>query len=229
MNRLQRRFPYGVPWLILSGLGWVPTLACAPGAGAQARTPLPQPPYQLQASDVVEITFPFSPEYNQTVTVQPDGEIALKEAPAVKASGQTLAALQERIAAVYVGTLREPKVSVTLKDFQRPSFYASGELGHPGRYELRSSVSLLQAIAEAGGLLHDRAKRTEVVIFRPTGNGMFEAQVIDVKAMLDARTPVEGVTVRAGDVIYVPQNKFSKVSRFIPSANMGAYLTPGGL
>ncbi len=196
-------------------------------AGAQERAPLQPQDYQLQASDVIEITFPFSSEYNQTVTVQPDGRIALKEAPAVVASGQSLSDLQTRITAAYTGVLREPKVFLALKDFQKPSFYASGEVGRPGRYELRTSLSLLQAISEAGGILHERAKRSEVVIFRPAGNGTFEARVVDVKAMLDARTPMEGFAIHPGDVIYVPQNKFSKMSRFLPTANMGAYVTPG--
>ncbi len=197
------------------------------GAGAQARIPLQAKDYQLQVSDVIEMTFPFSPEYNQTATVQPDGKIALKEAPAVAASGQTLIELQERIASAYAGVLHEPKVFLALKDFQKPSFYASGEVGRPGRYELRTSLSLLQAVSEAGGILHERAKRTEVVVFRPAGSGMFEAHVIDVKAMLEARSPTEGFMIHPGDVIYVPQNKFSKISRFIPTANMGAYVTPG--
>ena len=201
--------------------------AAASSGVVAARKPLTQQSYHLQLSDIVEITFPFSPEYNQVATVQPDGRISLKETVSVIGVGQTLPQLEENIVRAYTGILRDPKISITLKDFQRPSYFASGEVGKPGRYDLRSDTSLLQAIAEAGGILHERAKRTEVVVFHPYGEGMFEVKVFDLKAMLNSRTPVEAYPLRPGDVIYVPQNNFSKFSRFLPSTNLGTYISPG--
>jgi polysaccharide export outer membrane protein len=216
-------------WLILIACLCRPIILHAVPAGqaTPARAPLTQQEYHLQLSDTLEITFPFSHEYDQVATVQPDGRIALKETSEVMARGCTLPELKADITAAYRGILHEPEISITLKDFQKPSYYASGEVGKPGRYELRADTSLLQAVAEAGGILHERAKRTEVVIFRPQADGSFEAKVINLKAMLKMRTPIEDYGIHPGDVIYVPQNTFSKFSRFIPNANMGAYLAPG--
>ena len=185
--------------------------------------------YRLHLSDVFEIQLAFAPEYNQTVTVQPDGFIVLKEAGRVQAAGKTVTELQAAIAQAYTGILNKPVVSIILKDFFKPSFYASGEVGKPGRYELRSEVTLMQALSEAGGLLNERASKKQVVVFRPLGNGTYESHIIDVATLLKPKG-VNGVTedvrVLPGDIIYVPQNKASKIKPYLPNASMGAYLAP---
>jgi polysaccharide export outer membrane protein len=182
--------------------------------------------YHLQPSDTIEISFPFSPEYNQTVAVQPDGRIALKEAAPVQALGATLAELSQRIRDAYQGVLRDPKVYTALKDYQKPSFYADGEVGHPGRYELRSDTTLMEALSEAGGWATDRARKSRVIVYRPQANGTYQVNVVDMKAEQKRTRPFEDYRILPGDVIFVPQNKFSKFSRFIPTANVGATAVP---
>ncbi len=186
----------------------------------------PSPDYLLHLSDRIELQFPFSPDYNEVVTVQPDGRISLREVAPVKVVGKSVLDVQALIQQAYSGILHEPRVSLTLKDFQVPSFYASGELGRPGRYELHSEITLLQGIAEAGGLINERARKKEIVVFRPQGNGTYASRVIDLKRMLDAKGVAEDFALAPGDIIYVPQNKASKVQRYLPTTNVGGYLAP---
>jgi polysaccharide export outer membrane protein len=185
--------------------------------------------YRMHLSDKLEIQLPFSPEYNETVTVQPDGRISLREAEPVMVLGKTLPEAEALIAAAYNGVLNRPVVSVLLKDFLKPSFYASGEVGRPGRYEILSDITLLQAISEAGGLLNERARKKQIVVFRPQGNGTYESRVIDIKQTLNAKRPEEDYAILPGDVIYVPQNRFSKIQRFLPTSSIGTYVGPGSL
>ena len=182
--------------------------------------------YHIHLSDVMDIQLAFSPEYNQSVTVQPDGYVQLKEAGRVQAAGKTVSELQTSIAQAYTGILNKPVVSIVLKDFFKPSFYASGEVGHPGRYELRSEVTLMQALSEAGGLLNERASKKQVVIFRPQSNGTYESRVIDVAALLKPKPTTEDVRVLPGDIIYVPQNKASKIKPYLPTPSAGAFISP---
>jgi polysaccharide biosynthesis/export protein len=233
--RITKYLQCGVSALIAMGL--------VAAANAQARTSISksvpaQPPapvavqpaadYILHINDSLEIQFPFSGEYNEAVVVQPDGQIGLREANSVSIAGKTVAEASSLIAAAYKGILKDPKVSILLKNFLVPSYYATGEVGKPGRYDLRSNTTLLQAITESGGLLDERAKQTQVVIFRPvTGKSEYESHLVDVKALLhhkDGR--FEDLPIYAGDIIYVPQNRYSKIQRYIPTANMGAYMTP---
>lgn len=185
--------------------------------------------YRIHRSDKLEIQLPFSPEYNEIVTVQPDGRISVREVEPVMVLGKTLPEAEALVAAAYTGVLSKPVVSILLKEFLKPSFYASGEVGHPGRYEILSDITLLQAISEAGGLVNERARKKQIVVFRPLGNGTYESKVIDIKQMLDAKGPEEDYAILPGDIIYVPQNRTSKIQRFLPTSSIGTYVGPGSL
>jgi polysaccharide biosynthesis/export protein len=181
--------------------------------------------FTLRLSDVIDIKLPFAPDYNETVTVQPDGRIALREAAPVSVLGKTLHEAEAAIDAAYVGILKQPEVSIIPKDFQKPSFFASGEIGKPGRYDIRGNLTLLQAISEAGGMLNERARKKEVVILRPQCDGTYMSTVYNVKKMLAGKGPMEDY-VQPGDIIYVPQNRASKIQKYLPTSTIGAYLSP---
>jgi polysaccharide export outer membrane protein len=183
--------------------------------------------YRIQLSDVLDIHLPFSSEYDESVTVQPDGFVRLREVAPVHAAGQTVTELEAAIVQAYRPILRDPVVSIVLKDFQKPSFYASGEVARPGRYDLRSDITLMQALAEAGGLLNERSSKKQIILMHPEGNSLYRTRMVDVSALMKPTGAHEDVLIRPGDVIYVPQKKMSKIARFLPSPSMGAYLGPG--
>src|SRR5205807_719649 len=106
--------------------------------------------------------FELSPEFNQTaVTVQPDGFISLRAVGDIKVDGQTVPVLTQTLKTAYSKILHDPIISVVLKDFEKPYFIADGQLGRPGKYDLRGSVTLTEAIAMAGGF-NDSAKHSQV-------------------------------------------------------------------
>src|SRR5271169_4667379 len=72
------------------------------------------PLYRLTKSDSVDVSFTFSPEFNQTLTVQPDGFVALKGAGTLFVEGLTVPQMQQAVVYAYRGSLREPEVTVTL-------------------------------------------------------------------------------------------------------------------
>jgi polysaccharide export outer membrane protein len=184
------------------------------------------PLYRLCRSDVVEVTFTFSPEFNQVVSVLPDGFIALKAAEQVYAAGRTLPELREAIRTAYAVTLHQPEVTVALKEFDRPHFFATGEVVRPGKYELRGATTVTEAVTIAGGFT-GQAKHSQVVLFRRTSDDLVEARVLDVKEMLRSQNLAEDIHLKPGDLLYVPQNTISKVRQYLRPPNMGLYLNPG--
>jgi protein involved in polysaccharide export with SLBB domain len=84
------------------------------------------PRYIIQRQDVLQLTFPLTPEINQTVAVQPDGYINLQNGRGVQAQGLSVPELADAIKTAYAGTLHDPIVNVDLKDFQKPFFTVSG-------------------------------------------------------------------------------------------------------
>jgi polysaccharide biosynthesis/export protein len=181
--------------------------------------------YRLRKSDVIDVKFTFSPEFNQTITVQPDGYITLDGAGAIQVENKTLAELTESIRRAYSGILHEPAITVSLKDFDKPFFLAAGQVGKPGKYELRSDTTLTEAVAIAGGFT-DASKHSQVVLFRRVSGDLVEAKVFNVKQMLGSRNLQEDPHLTPGDMLYVPQNNMSKVRRYLPTSSMGLFLNP---
>jgi polysaccharide export outer membrane protein len=197
----------------------------AGGVWSPALTGERRPLYRLRNSDVIEIDFPLVPEFNQTVGVQPDGYIALKEVGELYAEGKTVPELEEAIRKAYVAVLHDPEVTVVLKDFDKPYFVASGEVTRPGKYELRGDTTVTEAQAIAGGF-NGQAKRSQVVLFRRLSSELVETRLLDVKGMLKSGSLAEDLHLRPGDLLYVPQNMLSKLRRFIPTSNLSMYWNP---
>jgi polysaccharide export outer membrane protein len=173
----------------------------------------------------VEVSFTFSPEFNQTLTVLPDGFVALKGAGTLFVEGTTVPAMQQSVAKAYRGILREPEVTVTLKEFDKPYFLISGEVARPGKYELRGDLTVNEALAISGGLTQ-QARHSQVVVFRRISPNISESHVIDVKKMLVSRNLNEDFHLQPGDFIFVPQSRISKIRRYVPTSSMSAYMNP---
>jgi polysaccharide biosynthesis/export protein len=183
------------------------------------------PSYRIQAGDTFDLDFPISPAFDQSVAVQPDGYVTLKNIGSIEAQGQTVPELTETIKTAYGKILRDPIMTIALKDFEKPYFIAGGQVGKPGKYDLRGSLTVSEAVAIAGGLT-ESSKHSQVVVFRPTGNGMFESKVLNIKQLLQTRNLSEDIRLQPGDMVYVPQNDMSKLRKFLPSSSVGAYLNP---
>jgi polysaccharide biosynthesis/export protein len=183
-----------------------------------------RPLYRLNRSDVVTLSFTLSPEFDQTLAIQPDGYIMLKDAGAVFAQGLTLEELQEAVRKAYTGYLHDPQVAVALKEFEHPYFIAGGEVGRPGKYELRSDTTVMEAIEIAGGFTHD-AKHSQVLLFRRMNDDLVEAHVFNLKRMFKGKNPAEISELRPGDLIFVPQNAISKIEPFISRPSMNLYVS----
>lgn len=181
------------------------------------------PLYRLRASDVVEISFTVAPEFNQTLTVQPDGYVLLKDAGMVLAEGLNLNEFRSAIEAAYQGYLHDPEAAVALKDFEKPYYIVGGEVGHPGKYELRSEVTVSEAVEIAGGLT-SQAKHSQVVLFRRVNDDLVETRVLNLKQMLKQRRLKEDARLAPGDMIFVPQNTISKIDKFITRPAVSMYM-----
>ncbi len=184
-----------------------------------------RPLYRLRASDVVEISFTVAPEFNQTLTVQPDGYVLLKDAGMVQAEGLNLNEFRAGVEKAYQGYLHDPQAAVVLKDFEKPYYIVGGEVGKPGKYDLRSEVTVSEAVQIAGGLT-TQAKHSQVILFRRVNEELVEARVLNLKQMLKQRQLKEDARLEPGDMIFVPQNTISKIDRFLTRPSLSMYMDP---
>jgi polysaccharide biosynthesis/export protein len=202
--------------------------SAAPGGETKTQTPQFQERdarYRLCKGDILDLTFPFTPEFNQSVTVQPDGYIALLGLGDIHVEGDTVPELRRALKNAYTKLLDDPVISIALKDFAKPYFIASGQLNKPGKYDLREDTTAAEAVAIAGGFT-DSAKHSQVILFRRVSKDWVETKQLDLKKMLKTGNLSEDVHLQSGDMLFVPKNTISKISRFLPSASTGLYLAP---
>ena len=176
------------------------------------------PRYVMRPGDIFDIAFEYTPEFNQTVTVQPDGYVALRDVGDLYVAGMAGPEVTQKLREAYGKILNKPMISIVLKDFEKPYFIADGQVGHPGKYELRGDTTVVQAVAMAGGFLPS-AKHSDVVLFRRVSDEWVESKVLDVKAMENSHNLSEDMHLRPGDMVFVPKNKISKIQPFLPSTN----------
>ena len=182
--------------------------------------------YKIHTSDTLELTFLLTPEFNQTVTVQPDGYITLREVGDLPVANHTLPEITESIKTAYSNILHDPVLSVEPKDFEKPYFVVGGQVARPGKFDWRGEVTLTQAIAMAGGFT-EAAKHSQVLLFRRVSDQWSEAKIINVKKMLNSRNLQEDPVLQPGDMLVVPKNAISKIKPFLPTSGLGAYYNPG--
>ena len=203
------------------------TSAAASGKTASADGQFKEryPRYKIRAGDSFDVVFDLSPEFNQTVTVQPDGFVAMRGVGDIHVADESVPELTVTLKKAYGKILNDPIISVVLKDFEKPYFVADGQVGRPGKYDLRGSTTLVEAIAIAGGFT-DQSKHSQVLLFRRVDDQWMEAKIIDVKKMEKSGNLKEDPFLHPGDMLFVPKNAFSKIAHFIPSYNMGTYFKP---
>lgn len=178
--------------------------------------------YRLCPSDVISLTFPITPEFDQTVSIEPDGYVNLTGAGDVHLAGLTTAESAAAVKAAYAKVLHDPIVTVALKDFNKPYFIVNGQVKSPGKFDLRGATTATEAIAMAGGF-NDAAKHSQVLLFRRVNDNWYAVEKLDLKKILQGHNVQEDPEIRSGDMLFVPQNAISKIERFIPRTGMGAY------
>jgi polysaccharide biosynthesis/export protein len=181
--------------------------------------------YVIRPSDTLELRFPVTPDFNQTVTVQPDGFITLRDAGDLHAAGETLPELTDSIKKAYSSILHNPVVSVDPKDFNKPYFVVGGQVGRPGKFDLRGDITLTEAVAMAGGFT-DAAKHSQVLLFRRVSDQWTEAKIINTKKMFSSHNLQEDPVLQPGDMLFVPKNALSKIKPFLPTTTAGAFYNP---
>jgi polysaccharide biosynthesis/export protein len=179
--------------------------------------------YRLQPGDVFEVQFRYSPEFNQTVTVQPDGYVSLEIGGDLKVAGLTIEQARAAILKKAGARLQDPVATIVLKEFQKPYFVIAGEVSLPGKIEMRERVTALQAIMLAGGM-KEGARSSQVVVFRAINTDTAEVKLLNLKNIRRTADLENDLTLQPGDMVYVPRDKISKIERFMKLASVAAFM-----
>jgi polysaccharide export outer membrane protein len=184
------------------------------------------PEYVLQRGDVLDIRYRYTPEFDQIVTVLPDNRVTLLNIDTIVTAGMTVSQFKEKVVNLSSKLLVNPEITVFLKEFEKPYVFVEGEVTTPGRVEIRSDVSILDAIALAGGFKTTSAKSKVLLLHRLPNGDQAKTTVLDLNKLINDKTMEEAVVVHSGDVIYVTQNTLSKIERLAHLGQFGAIYNP---
>jgi polysaccharide export outer membrane protein len=182
--------------------------------------------YRLQPNDVIELQYRYTPEYNQTVSIQPDGFVTLQLLGDLKISGLTLDEAHAAVLKRASARLNNPEIVLLVKDFEKAHFVVVGEVNSPGRFELRGNVTVFEAIAIAGGFKTASAKHSQVLLVHRVNDQFGETHVLNLKEIAKTQSFSEDRTIQPGDMVVIPQNTISKIERFVKWGNVGVYANP---
>lgn len=159
------------------------------------------PGYQIGPGDVLDISVWKDEALSRSVVVLPDGTISFPLAGKVEVAGKTVQQVRDTMVKELGRYVPELELTIDVKQSNSMMVYVIGRVNAPGRQILNSNVTVLQALAMAGGL-NPFANRNKIKIFRKEG---------EVKCVLNFRynDVMDGnlesnIELKRGDVIVVP-------------------------
>ena len=180
-----------------------PAQAAASGAPAKSAPAVSPDSYIIGAEDVLSVNVWKEPEMSRTIPVRPDGMISLPLIGEIKAVGYTPGQLQDIIAESMKKMISDPQVTVIVEKIGSLNFNIVGEVARPGYFPLTRRMTVLDAIAMAGGF-KDFAKTKKVYVLRTAANGTEERLPFNYKDVIKGKNQQQNIELQPRDTIVVP-------------------------
>jgi polysaccharide biosynthesis/export protein len=158
--------------------------------------------YRIGPTDVLQVSVWKNEELSRTVPVRPDGMISLPLINDVKAAGLTPMQLRDVVAQKLSEYMPRPQVSVVVREIKSMAVSVLGQVKNAGRYDFRSHSTVLDYLANAGGVT-EFAGRSRILILRPNGNNV-QRIPFNYDRAVSLNGANENIMVQPGDIIVVP-------------------------
>ncbi|MHB1845911.1 MAG: polysaccharide biosynthesis/export family protein [Deltaproteobacteria bacterium] len=157
--------------------------------------------FRIGLDDVLEVSVWHDGDVSRIVPVRPDGKISLPLVGEVMAAGRTAHEVQGEIAERLAPYVEHPHVAVIVKEIHSQRFFVMGQVTHPGAFAFQGPTTVVQALAEAGGL-GEFAEQNSIVLLRHAEDGVhrYSLRYDDLVEGADKRA----VYLAPGDTLVVP-------------------------
>jgi polysaccharide export outer membrane protein len=179
-----------------------------------------QPEYVLGADDGLSVNVVDLPELDSktlgVIRVDHQGNIRLPLAGRIQVSGLSVEALEKEIAKRLSDVMKDPEVSVSVAEYRSHPVSVLGAVRNPGVYQVSGRKTLYEVLSTAGGLNPDAGNIVKITRATSSGklplvnvtsdqSGKFEIGELNVRRVMDAKSPSDNIVVLPNDVITVPK------------------------
>jgi polysaccharide export outer membrane protein len=187
------------------------TNANAPAAASTSTSPDPSrvegkahdTTFVIGNDDVLAINVWKEPDITRSIPVRSDGKISLPLVGELQAAGQTPQQLEQLIAGKLKSYISEPEVTVIVQQINSQKFNILGQVTRPGAYPLTNSLTVLDALALAGGF-RDFAKQKAIYVLRQNADGGQTRLNFNYKDVIKGKDSAQNVRLQPRDTIVVP-------------------------
>jgi polysaccharide export outer membrane protein len=175
----------------------------SPAPDASTSTKPHDDSFVIGNDDVLAINVWKEPDISRSIPVRSDGRISLPLVGEVQATGRTPLKLEQDIAARLKNYIAEPEVTVIVQQINSQKFNILGQVNRPGTYVITNSVTVLDAIAVAGGF-RDFAKQKNIYVLRQNADGTQTRMPFNYKEVVKGQNPAQNIKLLPRDTIVVP-------------------------
>ena len=185
----------------------------------------------LGGGDVVDVRFPYAPELNDRQRVRADGMISLQLVGEVQAAGREPAELSAALERLYAAHLKQPAVTVILRENLDRRVFVGGQVLIPGAVDMPGQLTAFDALALAGGINLATGAVGHVFVMR-TAPDPETGRLARVGYQVDMRPTLRGEAAEPfpllpGDHVYVPRTAIVNVNQFMRQYVTGVVPRPG--
>lgn len=172
-------------------------------SGESAATKPHDGSFVIGNDDVLAINVWKEPDVSRSIPVRSDGKISLPLVGELQAAGQTPGKLEQDIAARLKNYISEPEVTVIVQQINSQKINILGMVNKPGSYVLAGSMTVLDALALAGGF-RDFAKQKSIYVLRQNADGTQNRFSFNYKEVVKGTNSAQNVKLQPRDTIVVP-------------------------
>ena len=164
--------------------------------------------YLLQPGDLVEIQVFMEDDMNRTQRISGSGSITFPLVGTLKIAGYSVAAAEERLSNALKTYLKNPQVSMLIKEYGNKTVYVLGQVKKPDAIQIppEKPLTVLEAITSVGGFT-DIAATSKVRVLRMQ-DGKQKTLDVDVTQITKQGNKLLDISLMPGDVVFVPQSMF---------------------
>jgi len=163
---------------------------------------LGNPLYTIQPNDILSIFVWKEPNLSGKVTVRPDGRISFPLVQDMQASGLNPGQLKEQIEVNLKQYIDAANVTVIVEAIQSYRVFVTSKVNKAGAIQMEKPITVLQALALAGGT-QEFASLSEIVVIRNSGEDSTRF-VVNLPEVVKGKNFYQNMMLRSGDVVFVP-------------------------